>query len=227
MKASPLRTLLLRSVLAPFDRFVARQLGGPSGLFGRHVTTRLLNRGNRPLIEATLDALGPRPHESLLDVGFGGGLALELAARRGVARLAGADPSPDAVSAARSRLRLRRLHDARALRLVCAPVEDLPFESGELDTALSTNTIYFWSDLGPPLAELQRVLRPRGGRLALGFSGAEKLRSFDRVTRHGFALREPDEVARALEAAGFGDLTLSPLRGRVTTGDFVVVAHAP
>ena len=88
---------------APLSAAVARQLSQPSGWFGRKVMTRLLNRGNRQLIEATLAQLELEAGTRLLDVGFGGGLALELAHRRGVRRLSGVDPSEAAVAWLRDR----------------------------------------------------------------------------------------------------------------------------
>ncbi len=60
-------------LLAPVGAVLARQLAGPSGWFGRTVMTRVLNRGNRRLIESTLAQLDLEPESALLDVGFGGG----------------------------------------------------------------------------------------------------------------------------------------------------------
>lgn len=210
---------VLFRLLAPVSRAVARQLAHPSGWFGRAVMTRVLNRGNRELIEATLGSLELSPGLRLLDVGFGGGLALELARRRGVTRLAGVDPSDAAVA------RLRAHPPAAGVRVERAGVEALPFEDGAFDAVVSTNTVYFWPDLPRAFAELRRVLAP-GGRLAVGFSGAAKLRSFEVITRHGFHFHEDEAILAAATGAGLRGARLVELHGRDTAGDRVLRAGA-
>jgi len=214
-----MRTSILFRLLDPVSDAVARQLARPSGWFGRTVMTRALNRGNRELIEATLGGVELGSGTRLLDVGFGGGLLLELAHRRGVRALAGVDPSTAAVAAVRARA--SRLAGAD-LRLEVGAVEALPFADGSFDVAASTNTVYFWPDLGRAFTELRRVLRP-GGVLTLGFSGAAKLRRY-RITRHGFRFHEAGELADAAAGAGLAGVRLDALAGRVTEGDFVLRA---
>ena len=180
--------------------------------------TRALNRGNRELIEATLDGVDLGPGSRLLDVGFGGGLLLELAHRRGVRKLGGVDPSEAALGFFRGRA--GRLAGAE-VRLELGVAEALPFEDASFDVVASTNTVYFWPDLSRAFAELRRVL-VAGGLLTLGFSGAAKLRRFGEITRHGFALRERGEIVAAATGAGFTSIRLAELRGRVTEGDYVL-----
>jgi hypothetical protein len=71
-----MRSALLSRLLEPAGAALARQLSRPRGWFGRAVMTRVLNRGNRELMEATLDGVRLGPESRLLDVGFGGGLLL-------------------------------------------------------------------------------------------------------------------------------------------------------
>lgn len=211
----------LARALGPLSAAMARQLARPSGWFGREVMTRLLNRGNQRLITATLAELELGPSAHLLDVGFGGGLALELAHRRGVRRLAGIDPSEVAV--ARLRARAGRLPGA-TLDLHLGTAESLPFADQAFDAVVSTNTVYFWPDPARALAELRRVLR-RGGQLALGYSGAPKMRSFDAITRHGFHLHENADLLAQAAAAGLERARLVELHDGETEGDFVLVAE--
>ena len=217
-----MRNALLFRLFRPVSAAIAGQLSRPRGWFGRTVMTRLLNRGNRELIEATLDGLELAQGCRLLDVGFGGGLLLELAHRRGVRELAGVDPSEAAVAFLRG-------HPGRLagseLRLEPGVAAALPFEDASFDVVASTNTVYFWSDLAPAFSELRRVLRP-GGVLTLGFSGAEKLRSFGTITRHGFRFHDDRELGAAAAGAGFADVRLVELHGRVTEGDRVLRATA-
>lgn len=217
-----MRDSLLSRLLAPAGAAIAAQLSRPRGWFGRAVMTRVLNRGNRALIEATLDGLELAPGCRLLDVGFGGGLLLELAHRRGVRRLAGVDPSEAAVAFLRSRP--GRLKGAE-LRLELGVAEALPFDDASCDVVASTNTVYFWSDLARVFSELRRVLAP-GGVLTVGFSSAAKLRGFGTITRHGFHFHDERELAAAAAGAGFASVRLVELHGRATEGDLVLRAVA-
>lgn len=215
-----MRSASLLRLLDPVAAAVARQLARPRGWFGRVVMTRVLNRGNRDLIEATLHGVPLPPGCRLLDVGFGGGLLLELAHRRGVRALAGVDPSEAAVEAVRRR---GRAFAGAALRLEVGAVEALPFADASFDVVASTNTVYFWPDLARAFAELRRVLRP-GGVLAIGFSGAEKLRRFGSITRHGFSFHEAGAIAEAATRAGLREARVEALQGPVTEGDLVLRA---
>lgn len=215
-----MRQALVFRLLGPAGAAIARQLSRPHGWFGRAVMTRVLNRGNRDLIEATLDGVDLSPESRLLDVGFGGGLLLELAHRRGARRLAGVDPSEAAVAWLRSRPGWLA---GSAPRLELGVADALPFEDASFDVVASTNTVYFWSELGRAFSELRRVLRP-GGVLTIGFSGSAKLRGFDAITRHGFEFHENAEIVAAAAGAGLAGVRLIELHGRVTEGDFVLRA---
>ena len=56
---------------------LARQLGRPSGLSGRFVGV-MLNRSNKGAVTAAVEALAIVPGSVVADVGFGGGVGLEL-----------------------------------------------------------------------------------------------------------------------------------------------------
>jgi len=204
--------------------FLAAQLRHPNGWVGRWVMTRAFDIGNAELIRATLDALALRRDDTFLDLGFGGGLALRLAAQRSAGQLWGIDSSTDVVRAGARRL--QRLIGSGRLNLLTADVADLPIRDGLIAAISTINTIYFWPDPELALRSLRRTLRP-GGRLALGYSGAEKLRQFGRITRHGFHLYEPQRVEALLQAAGYDHIETLPLSGGFTRGDFVTRASSP
>jgi cyclopropane fatty-acyl-phospholipid synthase-like methyltransferase len=185
--------------------------------------TRMLNRGNEELIDATLRRLELATGDRVLDVGFGGGLALSRAVREiGSGHVVGIDPSEDAV--AQARRRFADLIDSGRLQIRCTGVEGLD-EEATFDKIITTNTIYFWPRLDAAFAAMARALAP-GGRLCVGFSGRRKMTRFDRITRHGFHLHEDHAVADAAEAAGL-DAELLEQRGRRITGDFVLRATKP
>ncbi|HMA95794.1 MAG TPA: class I SAM-dependent methyltransferase [Polyangiaceae bacterium] len=216
-----MRRRTIFQLLRPISALVARQLSHPSGWIGRHVMTRVLNRGNRELITSALDSLRLSSETRLLDVGFGGGLSLQLAHERGLAKLFGVERSLAAVEQFSSRHPdwIRR----GELTLAQGTVERLPLDEAAVDAIISTNTVYFWTDLAAAFSDLHRVLAP-GGQLALGFSSVQKLRSFDPVTRHGFLYYPSEEIVERARNAGFTEVRLSELRGRDTEADCLLNA---
>jgi SAM-dependent methyltransferase len=225
MTSEPIRRKVADQLAARYmpHRFLAEQLRRPSGWFGRWVMTRGLNNGNAPLITATLDALNLHRDEVFLDLGFGGGRALELASQRTDADLWGVDFSADVVLAATQRL--QTLVAAGRLNLITADVADLPLRDGLINAICSTNTIYFWPDPEQALRSLRRVLRP-GGRLALGYSGAEKMSQFEQIVRYGFNVYDVSHVEELMRSAGFSRVRTIPQSGPITRGDFVSLAIA-
>ena len=204
-------------------RFVAKQLGDPSGPFGKLVMSRLLNRGNDELISATLTALELRPSDRYLDVGFGGGVSFEKAARVVSAKMIGVDPSQDMVDSPGSAL--AALIRAGRLELKLGDVAAIPVPPRTVDKLLTTNTVYFWPDLDAGLRGCLEPLVP-GGRLAIGLTQRDKMKQFA-FTEHGFTKYDAPELVGPLEAAGFENVRVHRLYSRVTEGDAVVTATKP
>jgi SAM-dependent methyltransferase len=187
-------------IFDPVLAAVARQLGHPSGPVGR-VTGRLLNRGNRGLITAAVDAAQVEPGATAVDVGFGGGAGLSLLLDR---------VGPDGVVygaeiSATMLARARRIFAADCasgrLRLHEASLARLPLPDATADVIVSTNTIYFVDDLEAAFRELARALRP-GGVLVLGIGDPGAMAEMP-FTKHGFQLRSIVQIRAALAAAGF------------------------
>lgn len=191
----------------PIDRIMsglAGQLGEPSGVAGRLVG-RLLDRGNQSVVAAAVDAVDTSTDGIVVaDIGFGGGVGLDLLLRRvdKTATVHGIEMSETMLAAAR-----RRFSDDMAagrLDLHDARMERLPLDDASVDAIISTNTIYFVDDLASAFGELGRVLRP-AGRLVLGVGDPEQMSKMP-FTKHGFRLRPIDDVVGALRDAGFGEV---------------------
>lgn len=180
-------------------RSLAAQLGHPRGLSGRLVG-RVLNRGNRAMIAAAVDALEVQSEAVTADLGFGGGAGLDLLlARLGPGgRVHGADVSTEMLAGARRRLG----GEVATGRLVLheAGLEALPLPDDALDAAMTLNTLYFVSDLPAALGEMARVVRP-GGRLVLGLGDPTAMGRLP-FTAHGFHLRPIEAVVTAAASAG-------------------------
>ena len=174
-------------------RRLAAQLREPRGAFGRVVAV-MLNRGNRATNARAVELLGVDAAHRVLDVGFGGGVGLELLRAASPSSLAGVDHAEDAVGMARKRF-------GEDVRLEVGSVEALPFEDDAFDRVLSVHTIYFWPDAEAGARELFRVTAP-GGRVVLAFARGEYMRK-QKVHQHGFAFFEAADVAALLTGAGF------------------------
>lgn len=115
---------------------------------------RFIGRYSRALSPRFADFAGVG-EGSALDVGCGPGpLLAELARRVGAARVAGIDPSPPFVAAARARV------PGADVRLGAG--EALPFADGAFGAALSQLVVAFVKDADRVAAEMRRVVRPGG-----------------------------------------------------------------
>ena len=123
-----------------------------------------------PVREWLIGALGPRPGETVLELGAGTGeTGFAAAAILGAdGRLISTDFSPEMVEVARRRgteLGLGNV-DHRVI-----DAERIELDSGSVDGVLCQSTYMLVADPAAALAETRRVLRP-GGRLALSVWGA-------------------------------------------------------
>jgi ubiquinone/menaquinone biosynthesis C-methylase UbiE len=195
--------------------FLAGQLRKPSGLFGRVVVGRVLNRGNAAMNELTRQLLELVPDDRVLEVGFGGGDLIDrMAPALTTGRIVGVDFSPDMTALCAKRF--APLVRAGRLELRCGPVETLPYADGSFTKACTVNTIYFWSDPVGALREMRRTLVPQG-RLVVTFNPPATAGKLP-YTKHGFTLYEPDQVRALLRDAGGRDVEL--VAGTSRLGEF-------
>jgi ubiquinone/menaquinone biosynthesis C-methylase UbiE len=166
-----------------------RMFGRPKGILGR-LGGLIMARMNRQWAVWVIDLLGIQPNDSVLEVGFGPGVGIELLARS-VSRgyIAGVDPSEEMVEQAKAR-NLKAIQSGRVdLRL--GSVEDLPFEDNTFNKALAINSVQVWPDAVAGLRAVRRAMHP-GGRIALGFTA--------------YSGQSKDGLPEALTAAGFTEV---------------------
>lgn len=135
--------------------------GDPRGLLGNAALAAMALKNGRQN-KAALDALAPKPGDSIIELGCGPGMGLRTAVKRvgKTGFVAGIDQSPLAAHFAAhvahdSMLRGR----AAVLR---ADVANLPFRDLMFDGAFAVNSFQFWPDPARALREVSRVLAPRG-----------------------------------------------------------------
>jgi len=188
--------------LAPF---VAAQLARPSGIVGRIVLPRLFNRRNAALNDLTFECLALRPHDRVVEVGFGGGYLLERAGAAVVAgEVAGVDASPEMAAFCGRRYR-SRVQTGR-LRISCAKAEALPYPSAYFTRACTVNTIFYWQDAGRAIEELWRVLAT-GSIAVICFTSRECIQ--DRpFSPYGLTVYTSAEVETLMATVGFRQITV-------------------
>ncbi len=184
-------------------KFLARQLGHPSGLFGRFVLAPLWNKRNASLNDLAFDHLDLRADDRVLEVGFGGGYLLgRMAHIVTKGSLTGVDASPDMVAVCQRHH--RSLIQTGRVELHCATAESLPLPPNTFTKVCSVNSIFYWQNASAALSEMRRVLRD-SGRLVMCFTCRSSLKDKE-FTKHGLTLYEPDDVAAMMKAAGLHDI---------------------
>lgn len=129
------------------------------GLYGKHVLPRLVHLacGAKPLMRQR-EKVVPAAAGEVLEVGIGSGLNLPYYDPEQVSRVIGLDPSPEMTG--------RAIHAAATapfeVRFLSSPAEEIPLESGSVDTAVLTWTLCTIPDPGAALRQVARVLRPDG-----------------------------------------------------------------
>jgi len=113
-------------------------------------------------------SLIPAARGRVLEIGIGSGLNLPFYGRQ-VERVVGVDPSEELLALARGRLEAAPF----AVELQARSAEELPFEAGSFDSAVTTWTLCSVPDAGRALAEVRRALKPDGQLLFVEHGRAE------------------------------------------------------
>lgn len=160
-----------------------------------------LGRMHHEIADRTADLAlrAARSPGRILDVGCGTGYLLrQLAARAGGAvELAGIDPAPAMIAAARSGIQDDRL------RFTVGVAEHLPFPDAGFDLVVTTTSFDHWGDQRAGLAECARVTAPHGQLVLVDQFSAWLLPTLLGARRE--KARTKGRATRFLEAAGFRD----------------------
>lgn len=142
------------------DRLLDKGFGRPQGLPGR-VGGWLMARGNAATEQHLVEVAGLGPDDSVLVIGPGPGVGVQVAATR-ARRVVAVDPSETMLAACRRRC--APLIARGTVELVHGDAAGTRQPDNSADVVLSVNNVMLWPDLPAAFAELRRVLRP-GGRL--------------------------------------------------------------
>ena len=137
----------------------AREAGFWREVYSSNTIERAIYGARQERILALVDGLGLRRGARVLELGCGAGLtSVELAAR-GYEVMA-----TDFVEEmlAMTRAKAREAGAADHLRTTCCDAQKLPFADGQFDVVIASALLEWLPDEGQGMAEMARVLRPRG-----------------------------------------------------------------
>jgi ubiquinone/menaquinone biosynthesis C-methylase UbiE len=136
----------------------------PTGWFGR-LLLRDFNRHHSKLTDWGLRHIAIEQHDTILDVGCGGGRTVhKLAGTATKGKVYGIDFSQESVNV--SCRTNRRWIELGRVEILHGSVSCLPFCDQMFDLVSAVETHFFWPDLVADMQEVLRVLKP-GGKLII------------------------------------------------------------
>ena len=150
----------------------------------------------RPVYEAAFQAAGVGPGRSVLDVGCGAGLSLQVARELG-ATVSALDASAALLDIAKSRC------PGADIRI--GEIEELPFRDQTFDVTTGFNSFQYAADSVHALAEARRVTKPNGRVVVTVWGAAENCELAPYIAALGKCLPPPPPGAPgpfALSAPG-------------------------
>jgi len=186
------------------DHHIGKQIRKPSGILGR-ILGYIMAADHKVLTQWTLEQLQIEENDSVLDIGCGSGMAIEMIntiSTKGY--VVGIDYSPVMVKQAIKKNKLA-IKDGKTT-ILQGNVSELPFADASFDKICAIETFYFWPDPPKSLQEVKRVMKP-GGTAAFAMEiskeGTNSSAILDNAQRLGFPIYSGQEMESLLVTAGF------------------------
>ena len=184
-----------------------RQYKSPHGPMGWLAGERMVHQ-HRLETAWTLNLLEIEPTDTVLEVGFGAGQGIKLAAEQVPhGRVLGIDLSEMMVRVATR----RNAQAVKAGRVALAQgtMTALPFADHSFDKIMTIHTFYFWPEPLRVLRELSRVLKP-GGRLIITLSTGKINARGEVEVWPPFQVALQEQVMPAMRREGFQVVRVEP-----------------
>jgi ubiquinone/menaquinone biosynthesis C-methylase UbiE len=176
--------------IAVNDYIMENMFCAPKGVLGR-LGGQLMSQDHW-LPAWVLDLLDIHPSDSVLEIGSGPGLGLQLAAARAYqGKAVGVDRSETMLEMAHHRN--NALIETGRVKLHLGTVDKLPFDNATFDKAMTINSLHLWPDPVAGLKEVRRTLR-KGGQIVVA------------ITRFSYA--SPAKFESHLIDAGYTDVSM-------------------
>jgi ubiquinone/menaquinone biosynthesis C-methylase UbiE len=194
----------------------------PTGWLGR-ITLWRMNASHSKLTDWGLKQISIENHDTILDVGCGGGRTVsKLAAIATQGKVYGIDFSEESVTATKKTN--ARWIDAGRVEVRDASVSQLPFSDSMFDLVTAVETHFWWPDLPGDMREVLRVLKPGGTLIVIAEvykgmkTGAGKFVE-KYVSRTGLTLLSVAEHRDLFSNAGYTDVQVieKPEKGWICT----------
>jgi ubiquinone/menaquinone biosynthesis C-methylase UbiE len=181
----------------------------PTGWLGRFNLWTMNSRHSK-LTDWGLTHISISKHDTILDVGCGGGRTVyKLAAGATEGKVYGIDHSEESVAVAQ-RTNKQWIKMGR-VAIQSGSVSHLPFSDDMFDLVTAVETHYYWPDLPADMREILRVLKPGGTLIVI--AEAYKGGKYDKVVRKlseltNMAILSVDEHREFFSKAGYSDVQI-------------------
>jgi ubiquinone/menaquinone biosynthesis C-methylase UbiE len=181
--------------------FLRDQFGRPNGFWGVVAGRIMANTpSNHERSRWTISMLDIQPSDRILEIGFGPGIAIDMASRLATKGfVAGVDHS-DVMLRQAARRNAKAIRAGRA-GLWLGSASELPNFDQRFDKIFTVNSIHFWAEPVECLARLRAILKPSG-------MIAVVLQPRARAATQETARTVGQEIVANLERAGFSNCRL-------------------
>jgi ubiquinone/menaquinone biosynthesis C-methylase UbiE len=180
-------------------RAIATNLRKPEGELGKQVGQKM-NEGNRHMNLYAIEAVEPSSGDDILEVGMGNGYFVnEIFSTVNDIYYTGCDFSQTMIDEAH-RINAPLVHEGKA-KFILSDAAKLPFADHTFDKVFTVNTLYFWETPAVTLAELRRVLKPKG-KLVIAIRPKSTMQHLPFV-KYGFTMYTREDVVKILSGNGF------------------------
>ena len=182
----------------PVIDYLTTQSAKPKGFIGR-VMTKIWSSYFKDLSKWSFTHVDLDKHNTILDVGFGGGANIKYIKEHNVASTVyGVDISEEAIKTATE---VNQKHvDSGEVILSLGDVADLQFEDEIFDLIVATQTHIYWDDLKKGLSECHKVLKENGILLITS--------EIDKIEYHLSEYINSDDFVSLLYAIGYKEVNL-------------------